>query len=232
MHILLAGQGNMAKAVEAACFPRGIKLTKLGQDFDHSNEFYGKPVAIHFGSGSQLLHLVDVCERLKMPLIQGSTKLSVELPSDRQVRIVNAPNLSIPMIRFMTAFPIFAQAIKTGMKLRIVESHQSAKADTSGTARAVARTLNVPESAIKPIRDPGIQILAGVPEEHLGGHAYHDFIFTGQGVEIRVSTKILGRATYAEGALILAQGLENHATDLGFGIHELNDAVLNLLLAA
>jgi dihydrodipicolinate reductase len=197
-------------------------------DLDYSNPYYGKPVAIHFGSGRQLPELIDLCERIRVPIIQGSTKLTVSIPSDRRVVIIKAPNLSLPMIRFVSAFPAFAAAINIGMSVRIVESHQSKKADTSGTARAVAKTLGVAESTIKSVRDPDIQLSLGVPEEHLDGHAYHDFIFTGQGVEIKISTKIRGRATYAEGALTLAQALADQQEPLKNGIYELKD-ILYLL---
>ena len=231
MHILLVGQGNMAKAVEATCISRDIKVTRFGMDFDYSNPHYGKPVAIHFGSGKQLFSLIKLCETQRMPIIQGSTKLEMSfpsIPSDRNVAIINAPNLSLPMIRFVASFPAFVEVIKAGMGLRIVESHQKQKADTSGTARAVAKVLGISESAIKSIRDPDVQIAFGVPEKHLGGHAYHDFIFTGQGVEIRVSTKIRGRTTYAEGALTLAQALSELQEPLKNGVHELKD-ILHLL---
>lgn len=231
MHILLVGQGNMAKAVETACVSRGIQLTRFGMDFDYSDPGYGKPIAIHLGSGRQLLPLIELCEARQIPIIQGSTKLREPLPSDRNVAIINAPNLSLPMIRFVGSFPAFAQAIKAGMEARIVESHQAKKADTSGTARAVAKILGIPESSIKSVRDPDIQLTLGVPQEHLGGHAYHDFVFTGQGVEIKVSTKIRGRATYAEGALTLAQALANQQEPLKNGAYELKD-ILHLLPTA
>jgi dihydrodipicolinate reductase len=227
MAILLVGQGNMAIAVKTACESRNINCMHAVEDVDYD---YPIPnvVAIHFGSGRQLPELIDLCERMRIPIIQGSTKLSVPIPTDRDVTIINAPNLSLPMIRFVTAFPQLAQAIMPGMQVRIVESHQSKKADTSGTARAVANALGISEAEISSIRDPGIQLARGIPEDHLGGHAFHDFIFTGEGVKIRVSTEIVGRKTYAEGALTLAQALVDLKTPLGAGVHELKD-ILHLL---
>ena len=228
MHILLVGHGNMAAAVKSACIARNINCIhdptgKVEYDFP-----LHPIIAIHFGSGRQLLELVDLCEKIGIPLIQGSTKLTEPVPSNRNVAIINALNLSIPMIRFTASFPTFAKAIAVGMKKRIVESHQRKKPDKSGTARAVAKTLDIPESDIKSVRDPDIQLALGVPEEHLDGHAFHDFIFTGQGVEIRVSTKILGRKTYAEGALTLAQALADLPEPMESGIYELRD-ILHLL---
>lgn len=221
MHIILAGQGKMAAAMEIACFSRGIGITKFGTDFDYSKLKNNKLVAVHFGSGKQLLSLIELCERFQIPLIQGST--NVNIPNNRRTIIVNAPNLSLPMIRFLEAFPAFASAIKIGMSISIIESHQKQKTDVSGTARVLAKTIGTKDSIITTIRDPDIQLSLGIPKEHLGGHAYHDFIFTGHGVEIKVSTKIRGRATYAEGALALAQSLADKIESLENGVYELGE---------
>lgn len=210
----------MAQAVEDACAPHdalpGFKCTRFGRDFDHSNVGqYGKPVAIHFGSGVDLDYTAELCGKLRMPLIQGSTRLdkagaSLEaLQRQHNLVVVNAPNLSLPMIRFLQAFPGFAKAINPGMRFHIAESHQIGKLDVSGTARAIAEKLGH-EGKITSCREQPDQVtLFGVPPEHLAGHAYHFFSFSGQGVEIRISTKIHGRRTYAEGALTLATALAN-----------------------
>jgi 4-hydroxy-tetrahydrodipicolinate reductase len=228
MHIFIAGNGNMATGIINACRSRNIKYTGLGQEFDHSNPRYGTPVAIHFGSGRELPYLIKRCEQLQIPIIQGSTKLTVQLPSNPNVVIINAPNLSLPMIRFITSFPEFAQKIRPGMKMVITESHQSTKADTSGTARAVTKALGIPDSEIKSIREPEIQLALGVPEEHLAGHAYHDFTFIGQDVEIKVTTKIRGRAAYINGALALASTIAKIEEPLINGVYELRDLLPHL----
>lgn len=228
MQIVLVGSGKMAMEVGVLCRAREI-LCIHGMEFvkEHAQSRRIHPlIAMHFGSGRELEELVQFCETLKVPLIQGSTK--VEVPIGRDVIIINAPNLSLPMMRFLSAFPDFANSISPGMTPSIVESHQSTKADTSGTARAIVKVLGTTNSAITSIRDTGTQLALGVPEEHLDGHAYHDFIFTGQGVEIKVSTKIRGRQTYAEGAVALAQALADQPKALQNGLYELKD-VLPLL---
>lgn len=222
MNILLVGKGKMANAIATTCAVRGINCIHAKEKVDYDMPLH-PVVAVHFGSGSQLLELIDLCERMQIPLIQGSTKLKVPIPIDRNVVIINAPNLSLPMIRFLGAFQAFAEAIKPGMEARIVESHQSTKVDKSGTARALAGALGIAESEIKSVRDPAIQLALGVPEGHLGGHAYHYFLFNGQEIEIGISTKIHGRATYAEGALALAQVLANEEEPWENGIYELKD---------
>ncbi len=228
MHILLAGNGKMAAEVLRVCSERHFRVTKFGGDYDHSHPENRDTVAIHFGSGSQLYDLVAMCEELRIPIIQGSTILSSPVPLQPKTTIISAPNTSLPMIRFLGAFNAFARAIRPGMTVNIVELHQSTKKDKSGTARAVAAQLSIPEADISSIRESGTQLAMGVPTEHLASHAYHDFIFTGQGVQIKVSTRIHGRATYTEGALTVAEALIKHKKTITPGIYSLED-ILHIL---
>merc|ERR1711964_315892 len=68
--------------------------------------------------------------------------------------------------------------------MELVESHQSTKADTSGTAKAMVGHFNdlgvqpFKVDDIKQIRDPKEQTALGVPEEHLTGHAWHRYTLT------------------------------------------------------
>jgi len=84
-----------------------------------------------------------------------------------------------------------------GYTLSVVESHQSTKADTSGTAKAVASSLAAltneqarytePYDAIERVRDESSQLAGGgtshkgvspVPEDALRGHAFHTYSLT------------------------------------------------------
>lgn len=225
MHILLVGNGKMARAVTGACAEGAIHVTRLGEDFEWSNKAFDKPVAIHFGSGRELASLVDHCERLSgsiaIPILQCSTKLSQPIPTGRNVAIIKAPNTALPMIRFINAFPAFVAAIGEGMEIGIIESHQSTKADVSGTARLLAKLIGVPEEKIKFLRSWDEQLAFGVPQEHLGWHAYHKFILRGHGIKFTITTEIHGGNAYAQGAITLAQRLEE--SPLGAGIYELAD---------
>ncbi len=103
-----------------------------------------------------------------------------------------------------------------GYALRIVESHQASKADTSGTAKAVADSLAAlcgapfDHAAIVRVRDPVAQLAGGgpahegvspVPEAALGGHAFHTYSLAADGVEFQIRHNVAGRATYAEGTI-------------------------------
>ncbi len=225
MHILLAGNGNMAAAITAAFNTRGIQVTKFSPHFDPSKPNLGKPVAIHVGSGRQLIPLIKVCENHGIPIIHATTSMKDPLPRSRKVVIIAAPNLSLPMIRFTAAFPAFAEAIRGGMEVRVVESHQKKKKDKSATAREIVKALSIHEEDIETVRSEGMQLALGVPKEHLGGHAFHDFILTGNGVEIRVSTRVTGREGYAEGAFLLASSLAELGKPMENGVYELKDVM-------
>mmetsp|Transcript_26098 Transcript_26098/g.69456 ORF Transcript_26098/g.69456 Transcript_26098/m.69456 type:complete len:155 (+) Transcript_26098:163-627(+) len=111
----------------------------------------------------------------------------------------------------------------SGYELKITESHQSTKADTSGTAKAVADTLatlisdeavakvqaNDYEEIVR-VRDTDAQLAGApeetpqlncVPEDALNGHAFHTYsLVSGDGsVEFQFRHNVAGRRMYAEG---------------------------------
>ncbi len=227
MNILIGGgKGNMALELEAGCKLQGVNFLNFGKGSGH-DYMPDKTVAIHFGSNEYFLELVILCEKLKVPLIVGST--GIEIPPCPEIPIIKAPNLSLTMMRFMVAFPIFVKAIGAQKQLKIVESHQSGKADVSGTAKTIAQALEIPESEIESIRTEGLQLAFGVPKDNLDGHAYHQFLFTGEvGIDFIVKTKIHGRKVYAEGAIELAQAIVAQTVPLKNGIYELKD-ILHLI---
>ena len=95
-----------------------------------------------------------------------------------------------------------------GYKLSVTESHQSTKADTSGTAKAIVShltTLNGEDSFqiddIQRIREPAEQVKWGVPDSALRGHAFHTYKLTSNdgSVEFALEHNVQGRRIYAEG---------------------------------
>ncbi|MCK4927094.1 MAG: dihydrodipicolinate reductase, partial [Candidatus Aenigmarchaeota archaeon] len=95
-----------------------------------------------------------------------------------------------------------------GYKLKVKESHQDGKADTSGTAKAVVGYFNelgipfYPEQIIM-VRKPIEQIELGVPEEYLGGHGWHKYTFVSEDetVLFEFTHNINGRDIYAAGTI-------------------------------
>jgi 4-hydroxy-tetrahydrodipicolinate reductase len=222
LRLLIVGQGNMAKELEKVCLEKQKDAdAEIDIGFLNYNSIENTPlqelheqlipslnwVVVHFGSGRQLNDAIELCKLLDCPMIQGSTR-GVDLPENPEITIINAPNLSIPIIRLMSCIEKFNQAMSPGMKITIAESHQASKPDTSGTARVLADTCEIEHEQIQKIRDPKIQTNElGVPEENLGGHAYHFVSYEGYGTQVMVSTKIHGRRSYALGTICVAAAL-------------------------
>ena len=97
----------------------------------------------------------------------------------------------------------------SGYELEVTESHQSSKVDTSGTARDVVASfaklgVAFEEHRIQRVRDRKRQVeLMGVPEEALGGHAFHTYNLTSPDRTVGFVFKhnVVGRSTYAEGTV-------------------------------
>ena len=94
-------------------------------------------------------------------------------------------------------------------ELKVVESHQAGKADTSGTAKAVVASLadlgirGCDEDRIQMLREPEQQRAFGVPEAHIPGHAFHTYtISSPDGTSVlEFKHNICGRGVYAQGSV-------------------------------
>lgn len=221
MKILLVGHGKMAQEVYDECKRQGIACLRIF-DEDCQTAFNSHDsVAVHFGSGRQLQDLVDLSIKTKIPIIQGSSYEEcvpiVEEGVKSGAKIIRAPNLSIPVAKFMSLFETQVKELCKVMDLTIFESHQKGKADVSRTARDMATMAGINHEDIGYTRDPEEQQeCLGVPEEHLDGHAYHFFKFEGMGVKIQTSILINGRTTYAKGAIIIAKALVERGPLINF----------------
>ena len=138
---------------------------------------------------------------------------------------VIAPNMAKQIVALQAALEQMASDFGgsfEGYALSVVESHQSTKADTSGTAKAVSTSLakltNEPDftaddyAQIQRVRDTDEQLAGGgsshrgcspVPEAFLGGHAFHTYALTSAdgNVEFQFRHNVCGRSTYAEGSV-------------------------------
>lgn len=114
---------------------------------------------------------------------------------------------------FVRLFTATYPGALSGYKLQIVESHQSGKADTSGTAKAVADSLAKLNASgfgvedIEMVRDPPAQIAFGVTESAIAGHAYHTYRLTSPDgtVALEMKHNVDGREVYCEGTYSGAQ---------------------------
>lgn len=154
--------------------------------------------------------------RMKLPFVMGTTGGDRNLLNDTVLKssipAVIAPNMAKQIVGLQAMITYAADnfpGIFKGYSLEIVESHQAGKADTSGTAKAIAACFNkmgvdFKEADIQMERDPEIQKTQWrIPEEHLKGHAWHTYTLVSEDetVKLAFTHNINGRDVYSRGTL-------------------------------
>jgi len=159
------------------------------------------------------------CDR-GIPFVLGTTgfdgSAARAMVARSKVSAVIAPNMAAPIVAVLATLRRLSEqheGVLQGMSLSIRESHQSAKRDVSGTARALQGSLlklgMEMRDPIESIRDPAAQRALGVHTKHLAGHGWHWLrakSACGQ-LEMALTTRVNGRRVYAEGALCAAEFL-------------------------
>lgn len=172
-----------------------------------------------------------------LPFVMGTTGGDRELlqrtVEQAGVYCVIAPNMAKQIVALQAGIERMAADFPDsfgGYTLSVQESHQSTKADTSGTAKAVSAHLaqltgesDFTSERITRVRDVPEQLAGGgpshrgvspVPEEAISGHAFHTYSLTSADgkVEFQFRHNVQGRTTYAEGsvdaAIFLASRLD------------------------
>lgn len=150
----------------------------------------------------------------RLPFVMGTTggdrlQLTERICSS-DVAAVIAPNMAKQIVGLQALMAYGAEQFPDlfkGYRLSIRESHQTGKADTSGTAKAMVGYFNcmgIPFKAdqIEMERDPERQLnVWGIPADHLQGHAWHTYTLTSADSTVVVEFKhnVNGREVYAEG---------------------------------
>eukprot|EP00899_Mesostigma_viride_P024536 jgi/Mesvir1/5267/Mv15380-RA.1 len=150
-----------------------------------------------------------------LPFVMGTTggdreKLMATVKNAGTYAVI-APNMGKQIVAFQAAMENLGREFPgsfSGYKLRVVESHQATKVDTSGTAKAVVASLqklglDFDMEQIEMVRTEKEQLALGVPKEALNGHAFHTYYLTSPdgSVDIRFTHNVVGRDVYAEGAV-------------------------------
>ncbi len=159
-----------------------------------------------------------------VPFVMGTTSFDLaearRLVAASGVSAVIAPNMAVPIVLLQAAARWLAAEFPgalAGARLKVVESHQANKRDTSGTAKALVASANelgvpIPLEDIEKVRDPERQQNEiGVPPEHLAGHAFHRYELTAAAgtVELVLEHNVLGRRVYAEGTIAALRFLQS-----------------------
>ncbi len=151
-----------------------------------------------------------------IPFVMGTTggdrKFMGKIVRSSSISAVIAPNMAKQIVGFQAMIKWCSDTFPNlfrGYSLEIRESHQSGKADTSGTAKSMIRYFNnlgIPfsETEIIRLRDPGEQKeVLGVPGKYLDGHGWHTYRLTSNDktVLFEFTHNINGRDIYAAGTL-------------------------------
>ncbi|WP_300667689.1 dihydrodipicolinate reductase C-terminal domain-containing protein [Desulfoluna sp.] len=150
-----------------------------------------------------------------LPFVMGTTGGNRdqirEAVNHSDIPAVIAPNMAKQIVGLQAMIEYGAQnfpGLFNGYEMSVKESHQSWKADTSGTAKAIIRQFNLlgvdfTEADIDKVRDPEAQKAMGIAEEHLDGHGWHTYTLKASdgGSEFGITHNINGRDIYAEGTL-------------------------------
>ena len=172
-------------------------------------------VAVDYSSPDAALENVSAFASVGLPFVMGTTGFdrarAEALVRSSNASAVIAPNMAAPIVALQEALRHVAEVYPNalaGHRLDVWESHQAAKKDVSGTARALIphfQRLGLvgDESAIASIRDPARQRELGVPQDALGGHGWHHYEGTSAtgDVTLTLGHRVNGRRVYAEGTL-------------------------------
>ena len=149
-----------------------------------------------------------------LPFVMGTTggdrDALMKLVQEKNHPCIIAPNMAKQIVAFQAMIEFLSKEFPgafSGYTLSVVESHQKTKADTSGTAKAVVASfekmgLSCSEEEIVKVRTEKEQMeLMKVPEEYLGGHAFHTYSLDSQDktVHFEFQHNVCGRKIYAEG---------------------------------
>ncbi len=129
-----------------------------------------------------------------------------------QTPAVIAPNMAKQIVGFQAMMEFAATTFPglfDGYTLKVTESHQQGKADTSGTAKAMVGYFNqlganFSVDDIEQIRDPEIQEKEWqIPKAYLSGHGWHTYTLTSPDNTVKFEFKhnINGRDIYISGTL-------------------------------
>lgn len=175
------------------------------------NETYKPLIVVDFSQPDAVNRNAELYCKLGIPFVMGTTggdrkRLEQVVVDSGNVAVI-APNMALPIValqEFMERFSRQHEGQMKGYTLKVRESHQQTKQDTSGTAKAFLKyfqrlgieldstpvdnlkmekpvDIMLPlggDSSFTVIRNPNTQRAMKIPEEHLAGHGWHKYTIT------------------------------------------------------
>jgi 4-hydroxy-tetrahydrodipicolinate reductase len=193
---------------------------------------FGPFITVDYTHPAAVNSNADFYCRHRLPFVMGTTggdrQRLMDCVHAAALPAVIAPNMAKQIVGLQaimeyaaTEFP----GLFSGYTLEVKESHQRGKADTSGTAKAMVQYFNemgiaFSQNDIQMERDPGQQLTKwGIPEEYLGGHAWHTYtlLSADKTVKFSFTHNVNGREVYALGTLDAIFYLQKKVTEGGTG---------------
>lgn len=212
-------------AGEAWGSPCGVMISD-----DIEGSLPGASVLIDFTRPEGTLRHLDVCRRLGVGMVIGTTGFSAEhkallAQAAKHVPIVCAPNMSVGVNLTLKLLEIAARVLNEGYDVEIIEAHHRHKVDApSGTALRMGEVLA--KALGRDLAECAVYGREGVTGERLpatigfatvrGGDIVgdHTVLFAGVGERVEIAHKASSRATFAVGALRAARFLADRKTGL------------------
>jgi 4-hydroxy-tetrahydrodipicolinate reductase len=190
--------GAQRKVMDDAVAKYGDRLVVV--DFTHPTAV-DPNAALYCASGAAFV----------MGTTGGDRDLLVKTAETSGVYAVIAANMCKQIVALQATMARMAQDFPgafSGYTMEITESHQTTKADTSGTARDMVDSfqglgLDFKVDQIRLVRDKKEQLEFGVPASALEGHAFHTYSLKSSdgSVAFQYQHNVCGRRTYAEGVV-------------------------------
>jgi 4-hydroxy-tetrahydrodipicolinate reductase len=229
----IAGKnGRMGKMLIEAVLaaPDATLAAAFDIDDDAATALANADCLIDFTRPEGTLQHLDICRRLGVHVVIGTTGFSVEQKQQietaaKDIPIVFAPNMAVGVNAVFKLLDVAARILNEGYDIEVIEAHHRHKIDApSGTAlrmgeivaSALGRTLD--ECAIygreghtgeRPATQIGFSTIRG--GDIVGDHTV---LFAGTGERIEITHKSASRMSYALGSLRAARFLRGHSNGL------------------
>ncbi|KAG6547524.1 hypothetical protein Mapa_010972 [Marchantia paleacea] len=178
-----------------------------------------------------------------VPFVMGTTggdrEKLMKIVNDSKICAVIAPQMGKQVVAFQAAMEIMAEQFPgafSGYKLKVTESHQATKLDTSGTAKAVISSfkklgLNFDLDQITSIREEEGYKEMQVPEDYYNAHAFHTYRVSSpdDSVAFEFKHNVCGRKIYAQGTVDAVLFLMNKVIQKQDLDRELEGKVFNMI---
>jgi 4-hydroxy-tetrahydrodipicolinate reductase len=236
LSVALEHRGSPYLGRDAGDFAQGASGVTI-MPADMVGALSGTDVLIDFTRPEGTLHHLEICRRLGVNMVIGTTGFSAEQKAQlnaaaKDIGIVFAPNMSVGVNLVFKLLETASRVLSHGFDIEIIEAHHRHKVDApSGTAlgmgEVVAKTLGRDLSqcavygreGVTGERDPSTIGFATVRGGDIVGD--HTVLFAGIGERIEITHKASSRATFALGALRAARFLQKNVA----GMYDMQDVL-------